>query len=79
MGSHCHPLARIQKGAVMAEKTASEAPVWYSADEASAWANGYNACLDAQPQSPPNPGCSNSLCVYYRRLSDTRPLRGGKT
>jgi len=37
----------------MAEKTASEAPVWYSADEASAWANGYNACLDAQPQSPP--------------------------
>jgi hypothetical protein len=28
-----------------AEKQASDAPVWYSADEANAWANGYNAAI----------------------------------
>jgi len=39
----------------MTEKTASDAPAWYSADEASAWADGYNACLAAQPQSPWQP------------------------
>ncbi|UVO33983.1 hypothetical protein KUL72_20950 [Bradyrhizobium arachidis] len=30
----------------MTEKTASDAPAWYSAEEAGAWANGYNAACD---------------------------------
>jgi len=27
------------------EKTASDAPVWYSAEAADGWANGYNAAI----------------------------------
>jgi hypothetical protein len=27
------------------EKTASDAPSWYNSEEASAWANGYNAAV----------------------------------
>jgi hypothetical protein len=30
----------------MAEKTASDAPVWYSAEAASGWANGYNVAVE---------------------------------
>ena len=29
------------------EREASDAPVWYSADEAIAWASGYNAAAEA--------------------------------
>lgn len=36
-----------------AEKDASDAPVHMSADEAAAWAQGYNACLESQ--RPPEP------------------------
>lgn len=32
---------------VKVEKEATDAPVWYRADEASAWANGWNACVRA--------------------------------
>lgn len=31
-----------------AEKSASDAPVWYRNDEASAWANGYNAAMETR-------------------------------
>jgi hypothetical protein len=41
-----HPIAFCE-ACESAEKTASDAPVWYSAEEASAWANGYNAAIDA--------------------------------
>jgi len=44
-----------------AEKYMADAPCHYNAGEASAWANGYNACLATQadapadvPQSPPD-------------------------
>jgi hypothetical protein len=30
----------------MAEKTATDAPVWYNSDEASAWANGHNSAIE---------------------------------
>jgi hypothetical protein len=30
----------------MTEKTASDAPVWYSAEAAAGWANGYNAAFE---------------------------------
>jgi hypothetical protein len=30
----------------MSEKTASDAPVWYSAEAASAWADGFNAATE---------------------------------
>lgn len=37
----------------MSEKTMADAPVWYNAAQADAWASGYNSCLtDALAQQP---------------------------
>jgi hypothetical protein len=78
----------------MTEKTASDAPVWLSAHEASAWASGYNACLADQPQSPNNEEMENyRMALAYiskqsadpqsrelaeTALSYTRPDREGQ-
>jgi hypothetical protein len=35
-----------KEGRALKEKTASDAPSWYSAEEASAWASGYNKALE---------------------------------
>lgn len=44
----------------MAEKTASDAPVWYSAEEASAWANGYNAAAPVKQEPVESLDCRDN-------------------
>jgi hypothetical protein len=36
------------------EKTASDAPAWYGASEADAWASGYNSAVEALAPTPPS-------------------------
>lgn len=75
-----------------AEKFMQDAPCHYNASEASAWAAGYNACLDAQPQSPPCSNCSGTKRGLYfseqawcheerdcHLCAHTRPVRPSET
>jgi hypothetical protein len=45
------------------EREATDAPSWYGADEASAWANGYNAAIEALDHAPDPKGwrCPHDL------------------
>jgi hypothetical protein len=63
------------------EKEASDAPVWYSADEASAWANGYNACSGHAPtaqQWQPIETAPKSKTILLFAVTDIDPVDGGR-
>lgn len=43
----------------MPDKTADDAPVWYSWEEASAWINGYNAAIRDLKKGEEKEECSD--------------------
>jgi len=57
LDSITYTLTPTKGTAPMDEQTASNAPAWYSADEASAWANGYNAAAEAVARDETCPRC----------------------